>query len=212
MTRHVAALALAIFAAGCAVGPTYKRPPIAGTPDFEAPPAGWKEAEPNEGILRGRWWEIYNDPHLNELVSKVELSNQNVIAAMAQYREAVDQVQIARAALFPTVTASPSAVVTRGSSLSSRGQLISGKLGRHNRHHRPERLGRERQLRDAVRHLVSGRRVGQHSPKRDGDQRHGTGVSRRPRERKAHVSGTARTDVLPASRSGCGRRSGYGET
>jgi len=130
VTRHVAALALAIFAAGCAVGPTYKRPPIAGTPAFkEAPPAGWKEAEPNEGILRGRWWEIYNDPHLNDLVSKVELSNQNVIAAMAQYREAVDQVQIARAALFPTVTASPSAVVTRGSSLSSRGQLISGSSG-----------------------------------------------------------------------------------
>ena len=127
MTPQVAALALAIFAAGCAVGPTYKRPPIAGTPAFkEAPPAGWKEAEPNEGILRGRWWEIYNDPHLNDLVSKVELSNQNVIAAMAQYREAVDQVQIARAALFPTATASPSAVVTRGSSLSSRGQLISG--------------------------------------------------------------------------------------
>jgi NodT family efflux transporter outer membrane factor (OMF) lipoprotein len=127
VTRHVTALALAIFAAGCMVGPNYQRPPIAGTPAFkEPPPAGWKEAEPNEGILRGRWWEIYNDPRLNDLVSKVELSNQNVIAAMARYREAVDQVQIARAALFPTVAASPSVVVTRGSSLSSRGQLISG--------------------------------------------------------------------------------------
>jgi NodT family efflux transporter outer membrane factor (OMF) lipoprotein len=127
VTRHVTALALAIFAAGCMVGPKYKRPPIAGTPAFkEPPPAGWKEAEPNEGILRGRWWEIYNDPRLNDLVSKVELSNQNVIAAMARYREAVDQIQIARAALFPTVAASPSVVVTRGSSLSSRGQLISG--------------------------------------------------------------------------------------
>jgi NodT family efflux transporter outer membrane factor (OMF) lipoprotein len=127
VTRHVTALALAIFAAGCMVGPKYKRPPIAGTPAFkEPPPAGWKEAEPNEGILRGRWWEIYNDPRLNDLVSKVALSNQNVIAAMARYREAVDQIQIARAALFPTVAASPSVVVTRGSSLSSRGQLISG--------------------------------------------------------------------------------------
>src|SRR5262245_49754315 len=109
------------------VGPNYKRPPIAGMPAFkEAPPAGWKEAEPNEGMLRGRWWEIYNDPRLNDLVSKVELSNQNVIAAMARYRVAVDQIQIARAALFPTVGTSPSVVVTRGSSLSSRGQLISG--------------------------------------------------------------------------------------
>jgi len=127
VTRHVTALVLAIFVAGCMVGPKYNRPPIAGTPAFkEPPPAGWKEAEPNEGILRGRWWEIYNDPRLNDLVSKVELSNQNVIAAMARYREAVDQIQIARAALFPTVAASPSVVVTRGSSLSSRGQLVSG--------------------------------------------------------------------------------------
>src|SRR5262245_59539876 len=118
---------MAIVAAGCMVGPNYKRPPIAGMPAFkEAPPAGWKEAEPNEGMLRGRWWEIYNDPRLNDLVSKVELSNQNVIAAMARYRVAVDQVQIARAALFPTVGTSPSVVVTRGSSLSSRGQLSSG--------------------------------------------------------------------------------------
>jgi len=127
MRRVATALVATVFAAGCMVGPKYHRPPIAGTPAFkEAPPEGWKEAEPNEGLPRGHWWEIYNDPQLNDLVSKVELSNQNVIVAMAQYREAVDQVQIARAALFPTVTATPSAVVTRGSTLSSRGQLISG--------------------------------------------------------------------------------------
>jgi NodT family efflux transporter outer membrane factor (OMF) lipoprotein len=127
MRRIGIAFIVTVFTAGCMVGPKYHRPPIAGTPAFkEAPPAGWKNAEPNEGLVRGRWWEIYNDPQLNDLVSKVELSNQNVIVAMAQYREAVDQVQIARAALFPTVTATPSAVVTRGSTLSSRGQLISG--------------------------------------------------------------------------------------
>jgi NodT family efflux transporter outer membrane factor (OMF) lipoprotein len=128
MRRLATAFVVTVFAAGCMVGPKYHRPPIAGTPAFkEAPPEGWKHAEPNEGLPRGRWWEIYNDPHLNDLVSKVELSNQNVIAAMARFREAVDQVQIARAALFPTVTATPSAVVTRGSTLSSRGQLIAGR-------------------------------------------------------------------------------------
>ena len=127
MRRIAAAFVTTVFTAGCMVGPTYHRPPIAGTPAFkESPPEGWKNAEPNEGLARGRWWEIYGDPQLNDLVSKVELSNQNVIAAMARYREAVDQVQIARAALFPTVAATPSAVVTKGSSLSSRGQVISG--------------------------------------------------------------------------------------
>src|SRR4030095_7977658 len=127
MRRIATAFIAVVFTAGCMVGPKYHRPPIAGTPAFkEAPPEGWKNAEPNEGLPRGRWWEIYNDPQLNDLVSKVELSNQNVIAAMARYREAVDQVQIARAALFPTVTTTPSAVVSKGSTLSSRGQLISG--------------------------------------------------------------------------------------
>src|SRR5262249_22547433 len=80
MKGWLAILVVSVFAAGCMVGPTYRRPPIAGTPAIkEAPPAGWKEAEPNEGNLRGRWWEIYNDPQLNDLASKVELSNQNVI-------------------------------------------------------------------------------------------------------------------------------------
>ena len=125
MRRIATAFAVTVFAAGCMVGPKYHRPPIAGTPAFkEKPPAGWKNAEPNEGLPRGPWWEIYNDPQLNALASRVELSNQNVIAAMARFREAVDQVTIARAALFPTVTATPSILVTKGSSLSSRGQLI----------------------------------------------------------------------------------------
>jgi NodT family efflux transporter outer membrane factor (OMF) lipoprotein len=127
MRRIATAFVVTVFAAGCMVGPKYHRPPIAGTPAFkEQPPDGWKNAEPNEGLPRGRWWEIYNDPQLNELASKVELSNQNVIAAMARFREAVDQVTIARAALFPTLGATPSVLVTKGSSLSSRGQLISG--------------------------------------------------------------------------------------
>jgi NodT family efflux transporter outer membrane factor (OMF) lipoprotein len=126
MRRIATALVAAILAGGCMVGPTYHRPAMAGTPAFkEAPPAGWKEAEPNEGLPRGRWWEIYNDPQLNDLEAKIELSNQNVIAAMARYREATDQVRIARAALFPTVTATPSVLFTRGSSSSSRGTLIA---------------------------------------------------------------------------------------
>jgi len=126
MRRLVTALVAIAFTAGCMVGPKYHRPPIAGIPAFkEAPPEGWKNAEPNEGLVRGRWWEIYKDPQLNDLASKVELSNQNVIAAMARFRQAVDQVQIARAALFPTVGATPSVLLTRGSSLSSRGQLLS---------------------------------------------------------------------------------------
>jgi NodT family efflux transporter outer membrane factor (OMF) lipoprotein len=64
-------------------------------------------------VPRGKWWEIYGDPLLNQLEEQVAISNQNVIAAIAQYRQARDQARIARADLFPTVTTRPSITVSR---------------------------------------------------------------------------------------------------
>jgi NodT family efflux transporter outer membrane factor (OMF) lipoprotein len=98
-----------VLASGCAVGPNYHRP-TAPTPQVfkEPPPEGWKQAQPNAGVPRGKWWEIYNDPQLNALEEQVNISNQNVLMAAAQYREARDTVKIARSSLFPTVTASSS--------------------------------------------------------------------------------------------------------
>ncbi|MFI5109842.1 MAG: efflux transporter outer membrane subunit [Terriglobales bacterium] len=110
-----AVLALAgimMLAGGCAVGPNYRRPAAPAPQVFkEPPPEGWKQAQPNAGAIRGKWWEIYNDPQLNALEEQVSISNQNVLAAAAQYREARDSVRIARSSLFPTATASPA--VTR---------------------------------------------------------------------------------------------------
>jgi NodT family efflux transporter outer membrane factor (OMF) lipoprotein len=74
----------------------------------EAPPAGWKEAQPNDGVLRGKWWEIFGDPSLNALEEQVNINNQNLLQAEAQFREAVAAVKIARSALFPTVTGNTS--------------------------------------------------------------------------------------------------------
>ncbi len=103
-----------LFSSACMIGPKYQ-PPTAPMPSAfkEPPPAGWKEAQPNDGAIRGKWWEIYNDPQLNALEEQVSISNQNVLAAEAQYREAKAAVRIARAALFPTVTAAPSITNTR---------------------------------------------------------------------------------------------------
>jgi NodT family efflux transporter outer membrane factor (OMF) lipoprotein len=111
---------------GCmAVGPNYRRPPAPVPPAFkEGPPDGWKEAQPNDAALKGKWWEIYNDPALNALEEQVSISNQNVLAAEAQYRAARSAVQVARSALFPTVTAGPTAAVQQGGTgqgLASRG-------------------------------------------------------------------------------------------
>lgn len=99
-----------LVSSGCMVGPNYRRPPAPVPTAFkEMPPEGWREAQPNDAALKGRWWEIYNDPNLNALEEQISISNQNVLAAEAQYRAARAAVQVARAALFPTVTAGPSA-------------------------------------------------------------------------------------------------------
>ena len=100
----IAALASSLLAlASCTVGPDYVRPGAevaAGYKELD----GWKVARPNDDTLRGPWWEMFNEPDLNALESQVDVSNQNIVAAEAAYRQARAFVQEARAAYFPTVT------------------------------------------------------------------------------------------------------------
>jgi NodT family efflux transporter outer membrane factor (OMF) lipoprotein len=105
---------LLLFSTACAVGPKYQRPSAPVPTAFkEPPPQGWKEAEPNDGVLRGKWWELYNDPELNALEEQVSISNQNVLQAEAQFKAARDAVRIARSALFPVIGTSPSITASR---------------------------------------------------------------------------------------------------
>jgi NodT family efflux transporter outer membrane factor (OMF) lipoprotein len=110
-----ATLGVLMALSGCMVGPNYRRPPAPAPTAFkEKPPDGWKEAQPSDAQLKGKWWEIYNDPALNALEEQVNISNQNVLQAEAQYQAARATVQIARSALFPTVTAGPLANAQKG--------------------------------------------------------------------------------------------------
>jgi len=92
----------------CAVGPDYVRPK-AEAPATYKEGEGWKQAEPQDHVIRGAWWEIFNNPELNTLEEQINISNQNVAAAEAQFRQALALVQVARAGYFPTVTAGASA-------------------------------------------------------------------------------------------------------
>ena len=126
--RQLSAMALAgalLLSTACMVGPQYKRPPAPTAAAYKEPlPEGWKEAQPNDGAIRGKWWEIYNDARLNALEDQVNISNQNVLAAEAQFREAKDAVRIARAALFPTLTGNASVVNSKTS-----GTLVNNRVG-----------------------------------------------------------------------------------
>jgi len=117
------ALTLVLFAGGCKVGPNYKTPSAAMAPSFNdqpaetpppaAPGVGWKHAQPGDDKLRGKWWESYNDPQLNELEERVTVSNQTLKAALAQYTQALAAVQQFRSNYFPTLSISPSYSRTR---------------------------------------------------------------------------------------------------
>ena len=109
--RVAAMSACLIGLSGCMVGPKYTRPAPASVPPpafQEAIPEGWKTAQPDEGRLRGKWWEMFGEPELNAYEEQVAISNQNVLAAEAQFRSARDAVRIARASLFPTIGLAPS--------------------------------------------------------------------------------------------------------
>jgi NodT family efflux transporter outer membrane factor (OMF) lipoprotein len=111
--RTIFAAILTLTLGACRVGPNYSRPSAPLSAKFkEPPPAGWKEAEPGGAFLPAKWWEIYKDPVLNALEEQVSISNQNVLLAEAQYREAKAAAREARSALFPTVGANVSITET----------------------------------------------------------------------------------------------------
>ncbi len=122
----VAALVLAV--SGCAVGPDYQRP---STPDISAfkEAEGWVPAAPADALERGPWWSLFGDPLLDQLAARVEVSNQNVAAAVGAYAQARAVVREQRASLFPSVTLNGGANRSHSSSGSSATSVSGGRTG-----------------------------------------------------------------------------------
>lgn len=117
--RHavVTSALTAVFLTGCRVGPKYQKPPaIAQAPPVsykESPTQfpssdGWKVAQPQDAMLHGKWWEIYNDSELNSLEDKLNIDNQNIKRFFENFMEARTLVAQARSQLYPTVGFGPS--------------------------------------------------------------------------------------------------------
>lgn len=126
------AAALVLTGAGltaCMVGPNYKRPSVATPPQFKEA-EGWSPAVPADAIDKGAWWSIFNDPQLDQLERKIDVSNQTLAAAEAAYRAAHAVVAEDRAQLFPTVDLTGQATVAggggRGASASGSGVSTGG--------------------------------------------------------------------------------------
>jgi len=89
---------------GCQVGPDYHQPKIAMPVHYKEAPPGWKIANPRDAVDKGSWWLVFKDPDLNLLMQKVDVSNQNIIVAVAQYREAVASLAQSESFYLPTLT------------------------------------------------------------------------------------------------------------
>jgi len=111
-------LALPAVLTACAVGPRYARPQAQTPPGFKETPPGWTTAQPSDQIAKGKWWEIFRDDQLNTLEETINVSNQTLKAAEAQYTQARALVRFNRADYFPTITGGFSAARTRESANS----------------------------------------------------------------------------------------------
>jgi NodT family efflux transporter outer membrane factor (OMF) lipoprotein len=100
---------------GCNVGPKYVRPAIPSPPAFkelgpqQAPDGStWKSAQPQDAALRGKWWEIYQEPELNALEDKLNITNQNIAQSYENFLASRAQIQQARSSYYPTLSVGPS--------------------------------------------------------------------------------------------------------
>src|ERR1019366_3970833 len=115
--------------AGCNVGPKYLPPAMTAPAAFKESPAqfnetdGWTVAQPQDAALRGKWWEIYNEPELNALEEELNIDNQNIKEYFENFMEAQALVREARSQYFPTVSVGGS--YTRSQSSSNIGSATS---------------------------------------------------------------------------------------
>jgi NodT family efflux transporter outer membrane factor (OMF) lipoprotein len=122
----VAAAAIAVVLAGCATGPAYVKPAVdvpkafkgrdaTAAPSAATPPQGWQAATPQDTHDRGDWWAVFNDSRLNELESRVSVSNETIQKAVSVLKQARASVGMARSNYFPQVGAGVFATSTHTS-------------------------------------------------------------------------------------------------
>ncbi|WP_394236820.1 efflux transporter outer membrane subunit [Pseudomonas anguilliseptica] len=121
-------LALSLALCACALGPDYQRPQLQTPAQFKQI-EGWTQAQPGDALARGNWWQLYGDSELNALVERLNISNQNLAASEAQYRQARALVRGARAAFYPSLSGSAGATRSSQGSGNNSGSTTSSAGG-----------------------------------------------------------------------------------
>jgi len=111
--RLIALSLIMLLASGCAVGPNYKRPSVTvpGTYRGAIPQEATQPAA--ESIGDQKWWEVFQDPQLQDLIHTALQQNYDVRIAATRILQAQAQVGITRADQLPTISGGVEAVNQR---------------------------------------------------------------------------------------------------
>ena len=115
---------LGALLSGCVAGPDYKRPDAPVPARYKELP-GWISAAPADAAPKGDWWTAFHDPLLDQLEPMVAVSNQTVRQNYANYQQALAEVRVASAQLFPTIGAEASASRSKGAGGAGTHAVIS---------------------------------------------------------------------------------------
>jgi len=112
--RRLIALSLIMpLLSGCAVGPNYKRP-SANVPGVYRGAMPQEAAQPAaESLGDQKWWEVFQDPQLQDLIRTALQRNYDVRIAATRILEAQAQVGITRADQLPTISGGAEALNQR---------------------------------------------------------------------------------------------------
>ncbi|MFI4891338.1 MAG: efflux transporter outer membrane subunit [Steroidobacterales bacterium] len=120
LSAVIAGLAVALMSA-CAVGPDYRRPEVEAVGTYKEM-GDWKPSAPADAIDRGAWWKIFADDDLDQLERQVDISNQNVRAAVAAYDQARALVRQSESSFWPSIGAT--AGRQRGAAASAPAKIV----------------------------------------------------------------------------------------
>jgi len=137
----VAAAILALFVAGCTVGPDFHAPAAPETTRFTetampartaaaATPGGAAQSLVDGRDIPGEWWALFHSPEISDLVTHALAANPDVAAAQATLREARENTRAEQGSQFPQLSASSSVERERNTLLgpASTYSVISGSL------------------------------------------------------------------------------------
>lgn len=82
--------------------PAYKEAPVQSNNG-----ESWNVAQPADAKLRGKWWELFNEPELNALEEQLNINNQNIKEFFENFMAARAIVREARAQYYPTLSVGP---------------------------------------------------------------------------------------------------------